>query len=78
MTPSSSQLHGLNKESALHCILFDLQALGNYTDILGIFEPIKRALDMWKLLRDSFNTCTQQQGVSGSGFMAHGNRSSGG
>ncbi|KAL4781354.1 hypothetical protein BJX76DRAFT_363585 [Aspergillus varians] len=58
--------------SALHCVLFDLQALGSYANTPGVLKPIERALDKWKVLWESFHKHTQQQpGESQPRFMVH-------
>ncbi|KAF9885361.1 hypothetical protein FE257_012978 [Aspergillus nanangensis] len=57
--------------SALHCVLFDLQALGDFTDISTALVPVERALDRWKIIWDAFCTRQKQSGVNMSGFMVH-------
>lgn len=58
-------------ELALHCVLFDLQALATVINTPEAFKPVERALDRWKLLWDSNHTEHQLSSMGPSGFMVH-------
>jgi hypothetical protein len=56
---------------ALHCVLFDLQALASIINIPEAFKPVERALDRWKLIWDSKYAELQLSSMGPSGFMVH-------
>ncbi|KAI9041340.1 uncharacterized protein KD926_006916 [Aspergillus affinis] len=57
--------------SALHSILFDIQALGSFIYATNALIPIERALDRWKELYDMFYPDFRTSKASRSGFMIH-------
>ncbi|KAF3387475.1 hypothetical protein F1880_001534, partial [Penicillium rolfsii] len=57
--------------SALHCVLFDLQALASIMNTPDALRPVERALDRWKLIWDSKCMEYQLSSMGLSGFMVH-------
>ncbi|KAE8368884.1 hypothetical protein BDV27DRAFT_166807 [Aspergillus caelatus] len=56
---------------SLHCILFDLQALGTCVDLSGPFWSLDVAFDRWKEMWDLTYTTVTPRDIRQSGFMVH-------
>ncbi|KAE8141313.1 hypothetical protein BDV38DRAFT_296828 [Aspergillus pseudotamarii] len=56
---------------SLHCMFFDLQALGTCVDLSGPFGSLDVALDRWKKMWDVTYTTARPSDMRQSGFMVH-------
>ena len=65
------KLHKADLLIALHCVLFDLQALATIINTPEPLNPIERALGRWKLMWDSVYAEHQLSSIGPSGFMVH-------
>ncbi|PLB52453.1 hypothetical protein P170DRAFT_402660 [Aspergillus steynii IBT 23096] len=57
--------------SAIHSVLFDIQALAGCIDTLAALKPIQRALNRWKELYDLLHSETHASKPLKAGFMEH-------